>query len=148
MAVYLTNVMSGTQPVPSKAELIDNRKFEWSYEGVGSTTHNSVAIDLPVASAGEKPREAAGKPGEAAGPANPINLTASATSGPVATAPSQTTTPSPPDYARATKEVIRRKFYGIGTFGTERKFTLPLFRFLSVTQVRSIVMCNHQGFGS
>lgn len=134
MAVYLTNVTSGQQPLPSKAELIDNRKFSWSYEGLSD---NSVAVDLSVANSidpthkpgAQKPSEAGDKPSAAPGQ---ISVTASSVSQQPPAAP---TNFSPQALQQAIQQLSRREFTGLGTEGTEPKFTLTAYRALAVLQV-------------
>lgn len=59
VAVYLTNVVSGTQPTPSRAELIDNRTFAWTEGGLDNS---SIAVDVQA------------KEGKAAAPPNQVEL--------------------------------------------------------------------------
>ncbi|KAK9793218.1 hypothetical protein WJX73_003952 [Symbiochloris irregularis] len=56
VAVYLTNVVSGNQPVPSRSELIDNRKFEWSYKGLHSDPELTARGHYGIGTAGTVPK--------------------------------------------------------------------------------------------
>ena len=134
VAVYLTNIVSGTQSTPSKAELIDERVFAWSYAGLDS---NPVHVDMQ----GSKPAQADDK-GNA--PAKQISITASAGL-PQANAQQETVAASAAGATSATNlvalrkaaaAVARRPFYGYGTPGTKRKFTVPVYRVIGFLTVR------------
>lgn len=164
VAVYLTNVQSGNQPVPSRSELIDNRKFEWSYKNLHS---DPVSVDLTATSKAAVAADAASK-AQVEQPQNKVNITANAGSneqspatGPEPHAAAQGNAgvsantagntqqiqprgqdsydQLPQEYKQAIETLTAREFYGMGTTGTEPKFTVPIFRWLAALQVGTAI---------
>ena len=137
MAVYLANVVSGDQPLPSKAELIDSRTFTWTYQGLHA---DAVAVDLPLASGRDAQKQLPDANVSKSGDAGKQQISISATSGTASAransaSKGQAAAAQPPAYVQAAKDVSKREFWGIGTPGTETKFTVPALRVLILAQV-------------